>query len=592
MLRSCLHICAWMIRLLQCLGEETTCTIPPVGGNQPATPVVRNETLLRLINTEQGDSGWEVALEVSFSRDPPLYGDEDESIVLDCNVIQYRGEGGPAQPKPAPLTAGRRLVADLYVHGLHSARQELEPLMEANDESSELITFYQFMVGTQAFSKNRVRCHGTLVVRVELDLFPHGRLSAEVRCVLEKTPPDLLDTQWPVAPRLGLLGHCLSEVHYDGSCWRHIRQRLFSVPAFTTQAELVVASMSSSSFFGEANTPAFRSLFPVDDAGHTNRFDKCAVVGSAGHLLNSSLGAHIDAHELILRFNEAPTLGFEADVGSHTTHRIVPGLRHDHIHSYIGHRIRPRPDSEQLIFFPKHLPGTSGIDEFLFWNARANGTGVHLLSPVLVQHAWHMIASRSLDKIPSSGFVGILWAMSVCNHVDLYGMGYYHPPPSPPDPTCAASLKQQGRAAAAEAAQRAGGGGWEGGGGEVDACEAARAVLEARRSAYSYYARPPRCSLMLRAHVMSVPCPAAPTATTKLDAACSRDERVMPLRVAARVVSLLAAAIRRGQCACALVALCFCVSVAPGPALMRLPRLLLVVVAAALRAQQDGLSLL
>ncbi|XP_071955578.1 CMP-N-acetylneuraminate-poly-alpha-2,8-sialyltransferase-like [Antedon mediterranea] len=42
----------------------------------------------------------------------------------------------------------------------------------------------------------------------------------------------------------------------------------------------------------------------------------CAVVGSAGILLNSSCGREIDEHDFVFRGNLAQTIGFEQDVGS------------------------------------------------------------------------------------------------------------------------------------------------------------------------------------------------------------------------------------------------------------------------------------
>ncbi|MEQ2216224.1 hypothetical protein XENOCAPTIV_012792, partial [Xenoophorus captivus] len=47
-------------------------------------------------------------------------------------------------------------------------------------------------------------------------------------------------------------------------------------------------------------------------------YKSCAVVSSAGSLRNSGLGK-----EIVLRFNAAPTSGFEKDVGSKTTIRLI-----------------------------------------------------------------------------------------------------------------------------------------------------------------------------------------------------------------------------------------------------------------------------
>ncbi|XP_012503599.1 PREDICTED: CMP-N-acetylneuraminate-beta-galactosamide-alpha-2,3-sialyltransferase 1 isoform X2 [Propithecus coquereli] len=50
---------------------------------------------------------------------------------------------------------------------------------------------------------------------------------------------------------------------------------------------------------------------------------RCAVVGNSGNLRESSYGSEIDSHDFVLRMNKAPTAGFEADVGSKTTHHLV-----------------------------------------------------------------------------------------------------------------------------------------------------------------------------------------------------------------------------------------------------------------------------
>jgi hypothetical protein len=235
-----------------------------------------------------------------------------------------------------------------------------------------------------------------------------------------------VDAEWPVAPRAGRLGHCLSEMHYDYSCWRHVRNSLFGVPFFTTQRELVVLAMSSSNFFRHNNTAAFRSQFPSHDAGRA-RFRTCAIVGSAGHLLNTSLGVAIDAHEMVLRFNEAPTTGYERDVGTRTTHRILTGLGvSSHIHDFIAQSVFHRPDREELLFVPKFHDFRSGIEEYLYWLTKGHGRGVHLFSISFIHFAWKTISTRNTDQVPTSGFLALLWAMDSCEKLDTYGMGSYN----------------------------------------------------------------------------------------------------------------------------------------------------------------------
>ncbi|OCT57002.1 hypothetical protein XELAEV_18004125mg, partial [Xenopus laevis] len=54
-----------------------------------------------------------------------------------------------------------------------------------------------------------------------------------------------------------------------------------------------------------------------------NPCKSCAVVSSSGQMLGSGLGPQIDQAECVLRMNTAPTLGYETDVGSRSSLRVV-----------------------------------------------------------------------------------------------------------------------------------------------------------------------------------------------------------------------------------------------------------------------------
>ena len=53
------------------------------------------------------------------------------------------------------------------------------------------------------------------------------------------------------------------------------------------------------------------------------KYDRCAVVGNSANLLHYRNGANVDAHDMVIRLNDAPTMGFEEFVGSKTTFRLV-----------------------------------------------------------------------------------------------------------------------------------------------------------------------------------------------------------------------------------------------------------------------------
>jgi hypothetical protein len=52
-------------------------------------------------------------------------------------------------------------------------------------------------------------------------------------------------------------------------------------------------------------------------------YGSCALVGNARSLLGAANGDEIDAHDAVMRINQATTLGFEPFVGNKTTWRLV-----------------------------------------------------------------------------------------------------------------------------------------------------------------------------------------------------------------------------------------------------------------------------
>jgi hypothetical protein len=64
------------------------------------------------------------------------------------------------------------------------------------------------------------------------------------------------------------------------------------------------------------------SLLPL--ASPTLRYPTCAVVGSSGLMISSGLGKQIDAHDAVVRLNQAPCQPrYQPDVGARTTLRIL-----------------------------------------------------------------------------------------------------------------------------------------------------------------------------------------------------------------------------------------------------------------------------
>ncbi|NXN51724.1 SIA7F sialyltransferase, partial [Rynchops niger] len=86
----------------------------------------------------------------------------------------------------------------------------------------------------------------------------------------------------------------------------------------------------------------------------TARCHQCVIVTSSSHLLGTHLGTAIDGAECTIRMNDAPTTGYELDVGNKTTFRVVA-------HSSI-YRVLKRPQE-----FVNKTPETI----FIFWGPPA-----------------------------------------------------------------------------------------------------------------------------------------------------------------------------------------------------------------------------
>ncbi|KAF7659197.1 hypothetical protein LDENG_00001770 [Lucifuga dentata] len=162
-------------------------------------------------------------------------------------------------------------------------------------------------------------------------------------------------------------------------------------------------------------------------------FKTCAVVTSAGAILRSGLGKEIDTHNAVLRFNAAPTEGYEKDVGNKTTIRII---------------------NSQILANPKHRFNTSSLYKnvtLIAWDPAPYTVNLHkwyaspdynlfgpyvehrklhpdqpfyILHPSYVWQLWDVIQGNTQETIqpnpPSSGFIGILLMMALCEQVHVY----------------------------------------------------------------------------------------------------------------------------------------------------------------------------
>uniref|UniRef100_A0A668SWA4 ST3 beta-galactoside alpha-2,3-sialyltransferase 1 n=1 Tax=Oreochromis aureus TaxID=47969 RepID=A0A668SWA4_OREAU len=78
-------------------------------------------------------------------------------------------------------------------------------------------------------------------------------------------------------------------------------------------------------FYNKTLERLFQTITPIADVGepHPDHCRSCAVVGNSGNLRGSHYGPLIDFHNIVIRINRGHTKGYETDVGTKTTHRVM-----------------------------------------------------------------------------------------------------------------------------------------------------------------------------------------------------------------------------------------------------------------------------
>ncbi|CAK1548257.1 unnamed protein product [Leptosia nina] len=186
----------------------------------------------------------------------------------------------------------------------------------------------------------------------------------------------------------------------------------------------------------ETNDEPFSRLgfrIPPSPLQGNRMYNTCAVVMSAGALLGSRFGKFIDSHEMVLRFNNAPTENYTDDVGSKTTFRIL----NSQVVSKPEYKFLEDPlyeDVSILIWDPANYSSTledwyehpdfplfSVYKRLLEKRPRAD---VHLLNPRVLWQLWNVLQQLSPYRLrrnpPSSGFLGIWFALHRCKRVRVF----------------------------------------------------------------------------------------------------------------------------------------------------------------------------
>ncbi|NWI11299.1 SIA7D sialyltransferase, partial [Crypturellus soui] len=158
---------------------------------------------------------------------------------------------------------------------------------------------------------------------------------------------------------------------------------------------------------------------------------RCALVSSSGQMLGSRLGKDIDGAECVLRMNHAPTHGYEEDVGTRCTLRVV------------SHSSVPLLLKNQHYFFEQ-----SQETVYVVWGppkkmSREQGLTYRLLLEVMEKYPSLQIYTFTEEKMAycdavfqnetgknrmksgtflSTGWFTMILAMELCEQILVFGM--------------------------------------------------------------------------------------------------------------------------------------------------------------------------
>ena len=139
------------------------------------------------------------------------------------------------------------------------------------------------------------------------------------------------------------------------------------------------------------------------------RYKSCAVVGNSGSLLETQFGFDIDKNEAVIRFNAAVTQGYEQFVGQKTTVRLLNAVDYKGPEGTEGElRLTTARGSDVKVWVKKLEQRPEEMRNRSF-----------VLDPEMLCHAWAWIGNHG--EKPSSGLVGVVLALKMCEKVEMYG---------------------------------------------------------------------------------------------------------------------------------------------------------------------------
>ncbi|XP_077161746.1 alpha-N-acetyl-neuraminyl-2,3-beta-galactosyl-1,3-N-acetyl-galactosaminide alpha-2,6-sialyltransferase isoform X2 [Paroedura picta] len=159
---------------------------------------------------------------------------------------------------------------------------------------------------------------------------------------------------------------------------------------------------------------------------------QCAVVSSSGQMLGSHSGKEIDDKECVLRMNQAPTQGYEDDVGARSTIRVVSHTSIPLLLRNQSYFFRQARDTIYVIWGPTKLMSREKVGmvyrTLLKVKEMYPSLQLYTLTERMMGHCDDLFRDETgKDRMKSGSFLSTGWftmvlAMEMCEQIFVFGM--------------------------------------------------------------------------------------------------------------------------------------------------------------------------
>ncbi|KAM9306653.1 CMP-N-acetylneuraminate-beta-galactosamide-alpha-2,3-sialyltransferase 1-like [Pholidichthys leucotaenia] len=172
--------------------------------------------------------------------------------------------------------------------------------------------------------------------------------------------------------------------------------------------------------FGEIMERFLQEVSPIPDVEgpRPDNCRRCAVVGNSGNLKGSRYGPLIDFHDIVIRINRGRTQGFEADVGTKTTHRVMYPESATKLENTTYLLFFPFKERDYLWFLKALSPGAGSAQS----RRIPNKDLVMILHPAFIKYV-HEVWLYRRGGYPSTGFLTVILSLLMCDEVNVFGFG-------------------------------------------------------------------------------------------------------------------------------------------------------------------------